>query len=91
MRSVFVKGCWVPMALWIATLIYIAPYDGWGAWAAAPLLVPSVLLSIFWGAVGAGWLAYDALRKRPLDVPVLWATLTGGVVIGYYVVRHLLR
>jgi hypothetical protein len=48
-------------------------------------------LSIFWGAVGAGALAYHAVRKRPLDVPVLWATLTGGVVIGYYVVRQLLR
>ena len=91
MRSVFVKGCWVPIALWIATLIYIEPYDGWGAWAAAPLLVPSGLLSLFWGAVGAGTLAYHAVRKRPLDVPVLSATLTGGVVIGYYVVRQLLR
>jgi hypothetical protein len=91
MRSVFVRGCWVPVALWIATLIYIEPYDGWGAWAAAPLLVPSVLLSVFWGAGGAGALAYDAVRNRPLDMPVLLATLIGGVVIGYYVVRYLLR
>jgi hypothetical protein len=48
-------------------------------------------LSVFWGAGGAGALAYDAVRNRPLDMPVLLATLIGAVVIGYYLVRYLLR
>ena len=91
MRSVFVKACWLPAALWIATLIYIEPYDGWGAWGAGMLLLPSVMLSVAWAAVGAILLAYNAFRRRPLDIPVLTAMLIGGCVIGYYLVRNALR
>ncbi|MEX2126078.1 MAG: beta-galactosidase [Woeseia sp.] len=51
-RSVFLRFCWVPAAVWAATWLYLRSYDGWGAWASAPLLLPSLLLSGLWVIIG---------------------------------------
>jgi hypothetical protein len=51
-RRAFLRSCWVPPALWAATVLYLRPYDGWGAWAAAPLLLPSLIMSAVWGVFG---------------------------------------
>jgi hypothetical protein len=90
-RRILIRASWVPVALWIATLVYISPYDGWGAWAAAPLLVPSVALSAGWAAAGTAMLTDHRWRHRALDTPVLLATVLGGFVLGYYVVFNLTR
>ena len=43
--------CWVPAAAWIGAREYVTRYDGWGRWAAAPLLLAPVALSaLFVGA-----------------------------------------
>lgn len=81
----------MPAALWVATLLYIRPYDGWGAWAAAPLLLPSILLSAGWGAVGLTLLGQAAVRRQPVDVRVLGAALVSAGPALYYTARHLLR
>jgi membrane protein YdbS with pleckstrin-like domain len=44
--------CWVPLILLGLTELYVRGFDGWGAWAAAPLLlVPAVisLVIVTWG------------------------------------------
>jgi hypothetical protein len=90
-RRTFVRSCWVPAALWVATLLYIRPYDGWGAWAAAPLLLPSVLLSAAWGLLGISLLGRAVTRRQPVDLAVLAATAVGSAPVLYYTLRHLLR
>jgi hypothetical protein len=79
------------VALWVATLVYIEPYDGWGAWAAAPLLLPAIALSTGWAAAGVLTLVANGLRRCAFDVPVAAATAIGGFVIAYYVVWNLVR
>lgn len=81
----------MPAALWVATLLYIRPYDGWGAWAAAPLLLPSILLSVVWGTLGVALLGRAVMRRHPVDTVVLAATVVGGGPAFYYTVRYLLR
>lgn len=85
------RTCWVPAALWALTLLYIRPYDGWGAWAAAPLLLPSFILSAVWGIVGLGLIIAAASRDRRLDPPLVAATLLSGSVVIYYTVSYLIR
>ncbi|MDX1396239.1 MAG: hypothetical protein R3195_17800 [Gemmatimonadota bacterium] len=46
----FVLLAFVPAITFVVLLIYVRGYDGWGAWAAAPLLLvpPVVSLPIAW-------------------------------------------
>jgi hypothetical protein len=90
-RKAFLRTCWLPAALWIATLLYLRPYDGWGAWAAAPLLLPSLGMSCFWGAWGAGLLVLHASRLRALDWPVMFGMLIGAGEFLFYWIRYLTR
>jgi Ni/Fe-hydrogenase subunit HybB-like protein len=91
MRRVFIRSSWVPPALWVATLIYLRGYDGWGAWAAAPLLLPAFVLSAVWGGLGALLVGQAAVQNRRADLPVLAATVLSGGAALYYTLRALLR
>lgn len=90
-RRALIRSCWVPATLWVATLLYIRPYDGWGAWAAAPLLLPSLVLGVAAGACGGLLLGRAIARRLPLDRAVLAATLLGAAPAQYYGLRWLAR
>ena len=68
-RSVFLRTCWIPAGLWIVTLFSLRRYDGWGAWAAAPLLLPALGLSIV-GVMWGAWLLVTAGRAGRFDTVV---------------------
>lgn len=58
---------WIPPALWMAGRVYVASFDGWGAWAAAPiLLVPLVVSFILGIVVTGGYLALQRSEKQSL-------------------------
>jgi hypothetical protein len=76
--------CWVPAAAWIWARVEVDRYDGWGAWAAAPLLLVPVAVSALF--VGVGLLAVtrrDHGRRDSWDwtaigiaaLPLLWIAL----------------
>jgi hypothetical protein len=44
--------CWIPAATWLCARAAVERYDGWGAWAAAPLLLVAVAMSAFLAGVG---------------------------------------
>lgn len=90
-RRVFIRASWVPLALWVGTLLYLRRLEGWGAWAAAPLLLPSFALSLWWGCLGVVLLGRAVLRDRRADFPVLAATLVSGAAALYYILRYLVR
>ena len=73
-RKLLLRTCWLPPALWVGAAVYIRQYDGWGAWAAAPLLLPAVILSIGLGVAGVVLLAMNYRRSRRWDGPLLGAT-----------------
>jgi hypothetical protein len=88
MRTLLVRGCWIPAALWVATLIYIRPYDGWGAWAAAPLLVPALALSGLWAFTGTLLVGASSFETGKVDWTLVVSTLVGGSMLLYYVLRY---
>ena len=52
MGRLFVTISWVPLAIFVATSIYVRQFDGWGAWAAAPLLLLPLAVSFGFGIYG---------------------------------------
>ena len=76
--------CWVPVATWVWARVEVGRYDGWGAWAAAPLLLVPVAVSALF--VGVGLLVVsrrDYGPRTPWDwtaiaaaaLPLLWIAL----------------
>jgi len=81
MVNAFRLLCWVPAAVWVYARAVVGEYEGWGAWAAAPLLlVPVVASALFVGAalllltrsggLRSGWPDWIALGVAAL--PLLW-------------------
>ena len=65
---------WVPVMAWVCASSVVDRYDGWGAWAAAPLLLLPVALSALF--VGVGLLVISRPTKGR---PVTWDWIAIGV------------
>ena len=80
----FRLACWVPAIAWLYARSVVERYDGWGAWAAAPLLLLPVALSALFVGIGllmisrpgtgrpAGW---DWIAIGVSSLPLLWIAL----------------
>jgi hypothetical protein len=66
--------CWVPVVAWLYARIVVDRYDGWGAWAAAPLLLLPVAVSALFVGV-----ALLALSRPGTGRPVAWDWIAIGV------------
>lgn len=77
LERVFLGFCWSPPLLYGAAFYVVRQYDGWGRWAAAPLLLPPFFLSLGWLVWGGVifWRAEGGPGQRAL---MSGATLLGG-------------
>jgi len=82
--SYFRGLCWIPAALWICARVSTERYDGWGAWAAAPIfLIPVAVSAMFVGVgvllgsrPGSGrFRGGDRLAIGVAALPLLWLAL----------------
>lgn len=89
-RAILIVTSWIPWGAWSATLFHMRRLDGWSTWAAAPMLLPAVLLSIGLGSVGAVAVALDYRATGRLDKPLAAATLLSASLILYLVAMNLL-
>ena len=69
---------WVPVAFFAGTWAYVGRYDGWGAWAAAPLLLLPIGLSAAMAGVGLTF-CLRALKRNGIDRGTTLATATPGL------------
>jgi hypothetical protein len=80
--------CWVPLILLGATEAWLRHYDGWGAWAAAPLLLGPAIISF--AIVLAGiWECVKELRAGGLSQAALLYTLIAALPLIWLAVRRL--
>lgn len=73
MLTLFVWTSWIPLTALVAVDLYVDRFEGWGQWAAAPLLLAPVILSGVFVLVGVGLTLRDRLRCRVL--PSTWLGL----------------
>ncbi len=80
--------CWVPLILLGATEAWLRHYDGWGAWAAAPLLLGPAIVSL--AIVVAGALeCVREWRSRRLSLAAPVYTLIAALPLIWLAVRRL--
>lgn len=89
-RKVFIALCWLPPATWLLSMEYIRSYDGWGAWAAAPLLLPPVVLSVGLGLAGFIAVIAEFRHTGRVDGPLVAASALAASVIVYLLVTNAL-
>ena len=81
---------WVPTACLIAIEVYVSGFDGWGAWAAAPLFLVPLVLSLAIAGAGvvqcilelrAGCTRFSSIVFTVLaGLPLLWLLVRRYVV-----------
>jgi hypothetical protein len=67
----------LPLVLFGLISIYISQFEGWGAWAAGPMLILPIILSFMMGLWGIH-LTWQAKREEVPDGKLLLATLLAG-------------
>jgi hypothetical protein len=85
-KKIFIWASPLPLLLFFALSIYVRRYDGWGAWAAAPMLLPPVFLSFLMLITGGGLILHSRKIKESL-VGLLVATLVAGSLFIFLLAR----
>ena len=69
------RSCWIPLACLVAVELYASNFDGWGAWATAPLFLLPAALGLAFGIAGVarsvGEWRLGALRGATLAATAL--------------------
>jgi ABC-type spermidine/putrescine transport system permease subunit II len=75
----------MPPLVLIATFIYISQFDGWGAWAAAPMLLIPIIFSAVIGSYGLLLLYSRNRLGEPLFKLTLNTLLAGSPVLWFLI------
>ncbi len=81
---------WLPAAVLVGLKIYVAQFEGWGAWAAAPLFLIPLALSLVIGLVGVVLYVRKPAEKRKELSSIGLMLLPWGPII-YFVVAYYWR
>jgi hypothetical protein len=81
--------CWLPLASLLAVELYIRDLDGWGAWAAAPLLLVPGLISLSIAILGLFDCVAASRARAPIRAP-LFFTLVSALPLFWLGVRRFL-
>ena len=83
-------ACWIPGLLWIGLDVYVNRFEGWGQWAAAPILLIPLLASAVFILIGLTvvWSRYR--RQRSISKIDALATFVSGLPVMILVLEKLL-
>ena len=76
----------LPLVLIGLISIYVRQFEGWGAWAAAPMLIPPFILSFIMGLWGI-LLIRQAKRKNAPEGKLMLAALLAGSLAIWAIIR----
>ncbi|MCF8719323.1 hypothetical protein [Nitrospina gracilis] len=87
-HKVFYWTCPLPLLLFGVFWWYVNQFEGWGQWAAAPMLIMPIAFSFLVSSWGVVLIVQERLREQPVTNLVL-GTLLGGSVVLLAIVRWL--
>lgn len=74
----FIAFCWVPAVMLAGTMWYVNQFEGWGQWAAGPMLLLPVIVSL--AMTVSGLLSWWMLRSsRSLTAVDAWPVALAGI------------
>jgi hypothetical protein len=88
-RRIFLWMSPAPLVLHLLAMWYVGRFDGWGAWAAAPILLPAIILSA--GMFLTGIALWYQRRRSGHNSLLLASTILAGSVALFYLIRALSR
>lgn len=83
--KVYIYTSWIPLALFLFSLLYLESLQGWGQWSAVGVVLPSLALSIFYTAIGLLTLAFYQEKLKRL---ILGLMLSSSVIV-FVVIRYI--
>jgi len=87
-HKVFYWTCPLPLLFFGMAWLYVQQFEGWGQWAAAPMLILPIAFSFLVGSWGIVLIVQERLIHQPITRLVL-GTLLGGSVVMIAMVRWL--
>lgn len=85
-RKIFIILSPLPLVIFGLLLIYVNQFEGWGAWAAGPMLIPPIILSFMMGLWGI-LLTWQAKREEVPEGKLILATLLAGSLAIWILVK----
>jgi hypothetical protein len=80
---------WVPAACLVTIEVYAANFDGWGAWATAPLFLVPFVFSLAIAGAGAVQCILEARARSTRRSSIVFTLLAGLPLLWLLVRRHL--
>ena len=78
--------CPIPQLSFWALWFYVGTFEGWGQWAAGPMLLPPLFLSLVMLITGAGFVIHSRKRNKSV-VGLTIATLVAGSLALWFLVK----
>ena len=72
-------ACWIPLLLWIGLDAYVSRFEGWGQWAAAPILLIPLFASAAFSIFGLAGVLLSYHRRRSVAKGDIFATLASAL------------
>ena len=88
-KTTYLNICWIPPASYLLADYYIATFEGWGQWAMAVVVLPTMLLSAAFLMTGL-WITSDSMKQKLPVLKLAIGTLISGSVFLWFLLRALL-
>ncbi len=88
-KKIYIWSSPLPLILFFALSLYVQKYEGWGAWAAAPMLLPPVFLSLIMLVTGLGFTLHSR-KMQESSGGLIIATFVAGALFIFLLVRAVL-
>jgi hypothetical protein len=83
------RSFWIPAACLVAIEIYASSFDGWGAWATAPLFLVPLVLSLAIAGAGAVQCILEFRARSTRLSSIVFTVLAALPFLWFLVRRHI--
>ncbi|MDJ0817765.1 MAG: hypothetical protein QNJ58_16255 [Desulfobacterales bacterium] len=83
--------CWIPIVLWLVLNAYVTQFDGWGRWAAAPVLLIPLFASAAFSLFGAASVLSHYSKKGAIVKSDILATIISMLPIIIVFINNLVK
>ena len=85
-KKIFIWTSALPQLSFWALWFYTETFDGWGQWAAGPMLIPPIFLSLVMLITGAGFVVHSR-KMNESGAGLIIATLVAGSLALWVLVK----